>query len=138
MRWTRAAVIAGVLALMSCTSQGTTASGLAGSEWRPLEVAGTEIPADAGLFVQFRGEGKLRGHGGCNGFFGSYRLDGDGIEIGPLGATRMACAGDVMARETVFLETLAKARQFRRDRIDLLLSDADGNPLVRLIQTDAD
>jgi putative lipoprotein len=63
------------------------AADLAGSEWRPIAI-GTAAWTGGEAFVRFEGEGRLAGHGGCNGFFGSYRLDGDGIEIGPLASTR--------------------------------------------------
>ena len=138
MRMTCRAIAGCLLMLTLATSGAAAAAQLAGSEWRPTEIGGVEVPAGSDLFVRFGGEGKLRGHGGCNGFFGTYRLAGDGIEIGKLGATRMACAEPVMAREALFLQALAKARQFARDRIDLLLTDGAGNPVVRLIQTDAD
>ncbi|UCH75635.1 MAG: META domain-containing protein [Rhodospirillales bacterium] len=138
MRWIGCAICAGVLALISCTAQPTAAGGLAGSEWRPLEIAGTEVPSDAGLFVQFGGAGKLQGHGGCNRFLGSYEVSAAQIEIGPLGATRMACPAPVMDQETRFLEALSDAKRFQRGRIDLVLTDAEGTPLARLIQTDAD
>lgn len=111
---------------------------LAGSEWRPQEIGGVDVPAEADMFVRFGGEGRLEGHGGCNGFFGSYRLSGEAIEIGPIGATQMACPEPVMDREFRFLQGLENARRFTRDRVDLLLSDDAGNALMRLVQTDAD
>jgi putative lipoprotein len=138
MRLTGSSIFACVLALMLATACVAAAALLAGSEWRPTEIGGVEVPAGADMFVRFGGEGKLRGHGGCNGFFGTYKLTGDAIEIGKLGATRMACPAPIMDRETRFLEALANARRFARDGIDLSLIDDAGNTVVRLIQTDAD
>ena len=131
-------ILACILSLMPATAGTVTAAELAGSEWRPVEIGDIAVPAGAELFVRFGGEGELQGHGGCNRFFGTYRLAGERIEIGPLGATRMACPTPVMERENRFLQALADARLFVRDRIHLLLTDDQGNPLVRLIQTDAD
>jgi len=125
--------------MLVLAAAGTPAAAqLAGSEWRPTEIGGVEVPAGAAMFVRFGGEGKLQGNGGCNGFFGTYKLAGDGIEIGPLGATRMACPAPIMEREALFLQALANARKFVRDRIDLSLTDGAETPVVRLIQTDAD
>ena len=138
MRWTGRAIFAVALALILCAPHSTAAGGLAGSEWRPLDIAGVEVPANAGLFVQFGGAGKLQGHGGCNRFLGTYEVSAAQIEIGPIGATRMACAAAVMEQEFRFLQALSDAKRFQRDRIDLLLTDAEGMPLARLIQTDAD
>ena len=127
-----------VLALALVVTTAASAAQLAGSEWRPTEIGDIKVSAGSEMFVRFGGEEKLEGHGGCNRFFGTYKLAGDRIEIGPLGATRMACPEPVMQSETRFLQALENARQFMRDRINLLLTDDAGNPVVRLIQTDAD
>lgn len=114
------------------------AAELAGSEWRPVELGGAPIAADVRVWVRFEGEGKLTGHGGCNRFFGGFKLDGEQIEIGPMGATRMACPEAVMDLESKFLAALQQSRSFVRDKIRLTLSDVDGNLVARLAQTDAD
>ena len=111
---------------------------LAASEWRPLAHGGVPLPAETELFVQFRGEGKLEGFGGCNRFFGSYRLEGERIEIAPLATTRMACDQPIMDLEFFFLDALGQARRAQRDRVDLTLFDDAGRELLRLKQTDWD
>ncbi len=138
MRLTRYSISACVLTLALATTSAAAASQLAGSEWRPTEIGDIKVPADSEMFVRFGGEGKLEGHGGCNRFLGTYKLAGDGIEIGPLGVTRMGCPKPVMESEARFLQALGNARQFVRDRIELSLTDNAGNPVIRLIQTDAD
>lgn len=120
------------------TNAASQAMQLAGSEWRPTEIGSIEFPANSEVFVRFGGEGALEGYGGCNRFSGAYKLVADKIEIGPLAATRMACPEPVMDREIRFLQALEHARKFVRDGIDLSLIDDSGNPLGRLIQTDAD
>ncbi len=138
MRLTRHSISACVLTL-AMASAPAAAQQLAGSEWRPTKIGDIKVPAGSEMFVRFGGEGKLEGHSGCNRFFGTFKLAGDGIEIGPLGVTRMACSEPaVMEREVRFLEALQNARQFMRDRIDLSLTDNTGNPVVQFIQTDAD
>ncbi len=140
MRKTGCPILACVLILtLAMASAPAAAQQLAGSEWRPTKIGDIKVPAGSEMFVRFGGEGKLEGHSGCNRFFGTFKLAGDGIEIGPLGVTRMACSEPaVMEREVRFLEALQNARQFMRDRIDLSLTDNAGNPVVQLIQTDAD
>ena len=114
------------------------AAELAGSEWRPTQIGDLAPPDDAGLFVRFEGDGQIAGHGGCNGFFGSYALEDDRIAIGPLGTTRMACETAVMDREAGFLSALAAAATFERDGPSLMLRDENGNPLAVFVQTDWD
>ncbi len=140
MRKTGCPILACVLILtLAMASAPAAAQQLAGSEWRPTKIGDIKVPAGSEMFVRFGGEGKLEGHSGCNRFFGTFKLAGDGIEIGPLGVTRMACSEPaVMEREVRFLEALQNARQFMRDRSDLSLTDNAGNPVVQLIQTDAD
>jgi heat shock protein HslJ len=133
-----------ILSVLGCTLHllpfavaPSMAADLAGSEWRPLEILGTEIPADTDMFVRFGSDSELAGHGGCNSFFGKYALDGGDIEVGPLGATRMACPEAVMDLEFLLLQVLEKA-QFAHQRIEMTLVDDKGNIVARLVQTDAD
>jgi len=126
------------VALILAATISASASQLAGSEWRPTEIDNIEVPADSEMFVRFDSDDKVIGHGGCNRFFGSYKIAGDRIEIGPLGATRMACPEPIMEREVRFLQALGNARQFVRERINLSLTDSAGNSVLRLLQTDAD
>lgn len=111
---------------------------LAGSEWRPLEIAGELIPADASMFIRFEADGKVRGHGGCNALFGAYKIDKVALRIGPLAATRKACQSEVMSKEGRFVAALEKSRIYLRDATKLTLKDAQGVTTMRLIQTDFD
>lgn len=114
------------------------AEGLAGSEWRPLQI-GEHEPADSSrIFLRFEAAGRLSGHNGCNGFFGSYEITGDRIAIGPLGATQMACEQPVMELETAFMQMLGQARGFVRDGTRLVLTDDEGHTSATFVQTDWD
>ena len=114
------------------------AAQLAGSEWRPTELDGIDVPSGSEIFVRFGGKNKIEGHGGCNRFLGAYKLAGSNIAIGPLATTRMACPEPIMEREARFLRALENSRQFMRNRIDLSLTDNAGMIIARLLQTDAD
>jgi putative lipoprotein len=113
------------------------AADLAGSDWRPTAI-GTAAWTGGDAFVRFEGEGRIAGHSGCNGFFGSYRLAGDAIEIGPLASTRKACPEPVMSDETALLHALEAARGFARDGTLLTLTDGTGKPAASFVQTDWD
>jgi heat shock protein HslJ len=127
-----------VLTLALAAASGAVAAQLASNEWRPLEAGKIEVPADAGLFVRFGDEGKLEGHGGCNRFFGTYKLERSRIKIGPIGATMMECQEPIMEREKRLLQALERASQFARHGANLILYDDAGNPVVRFIRTGAD
>jgi heat shock protein HslJ len=117
------------------------APGLAGSEWQPVELGGKPVPPQPEApeqFVRFGAEGKLAGNAGCNRFFGSYGTVGNTLDIGPMGATRMACPEPVMKWEGRFMKALQAARRYRRDRTELILLDANGKAVARLLQRDFD
>jgi len=123
------------LALALIAASGAGAAQLAGNEWRPVEVGKIEVPADAGLFVNFGDDGKLEGYGGCNRFFGAYKLASDRIRIGSMGSTMMECRPPIMEREKGLLHALERASRVARHGADLVLYDDAG---VRLVRTDAD
>jgi len=125
-----------ILALLAGGS--ALAEGLAGSEWRPVQLGEAEVTDTGNMFVRFEEGGRLSGHNGCNGFFGAYEITGDRIAIGPLGATRMACEEPVMQLETAFMQALEKARGVARDGTRLELTDEQGDTSVLFIQTDWD
>lgn len=114
------------------------ADGLAGSEWRPTRTGSSALPPQAEQFVQFKGDAKLAGHGGCNRFFGQYKVSGNEISIGPVGSTRMACPEPVMDAEMAFFAALDSARTYRRDKANLVLFGTDDKETARLVQTDRD
>jgi heat shock protein HslJ len=99
------------------------ADGLAGSEWRPVQLGEQVVEDTANVFVRFEAEGRVAGHGGCNRFFGSYQITDGQISFGPLGATRMACPEPVMNLETALFQALEQARGFSRDGARLVFTD---------------
>lgn len=124
--------------MMLAASTFAVAAELAGSEWRPTQIGSSAVLEQSKLFVQFKGDGKLAGHGGCNRFFGQYEISGNKIKMGPVGSTRVGCPQPVMDLERAFFAALGTAKTFRRDKAGLMLFDAKGNERVELIQTDWD
>ncbi len=108
-------------------------AGLTGINWRPITLGNEAIPEDSGIFVSFAVDGGIKGRGGCNNFFGSLEQTESGIEIGPLGVTRMACSPPIMNRETAFLEALQKTRDFQANDESMRLLDDEGNVLAEFV-----
>jgi len=71
------------------------------------------LPEGNDLHLQFTADGKLSGNAGCNRFFGEYQLDGNGLAIGQLGVTEMACPEPAMSLEISFMEALIASRPSR-------------------------
>ncbi len=69
-------------------------------------VGDAEVPAGAHLVVTFDGDGQVYGDAGVNRFRGTWHLDGDGLTLGPLVATRRAGTPEATGRETALLAAL--------------------------------
>lgn len=102
--------------------------GLAGSEWRVVEIGGNRA-SGAGT-VRFT-QTSVRGKAPCNSYFGAFRESGSSIEIAGINETRMMCAGR-MELERDFLDGLSRARSYLLDRGMLMLLDGSGQALVKL------
>jgi heat shock protein HslJ len=109
---------------------------MTGIEWRPTLLGADEIAADSGLSVLFAIDGSINGNGGCNKFFGSLQTTDDGLSVGELGATRMACPAEIMDREMAFMKALQETTQFEMGENSLQLLGAGNVLLAELVGPD--
>lgn len=114
------------------------AASLQGSEWKPVRIDDLAVPDESSAFIQFHSKGRLVGFSGCNRLFSDYDAGESHIFIGPVAATRMACAQSVMERESALATALENARRYQRMDTKLVLFDASGRPTLELRQTDWD
>jgi heat shock protein HslJ/membrane-bound inhibitor of C-type lysozyme len=105
---------------------------LVGRQWRIVEIDGSATLPGTEPTLTFLGGGQVAGHGGCNRFSGGYALSGEGVGLGPIAATKMACLQEgVMAQESRLLDLLAATARFDFDEARrLLLIAADERRLV--------
>lgn len=67
--------------------------------WKLIVLEGQKITMSPNAekeayFTLFPADSSIKGHGGCNAFFGTYALiEGNRIRISNLGSTEKACAG---------------------------------------------
>ena len=104
------AVVTGSDRLAGCG--GDPATLLQGGEWTVETIAGTPLAAGSSVTITFDAEGHVYGKASCNRFTGGYKLTGEGLAMGPLASTMMACADGLMEQERRFLELLAEAKGF--------------------------
>jgi heat shock protein HslJ len=87
---------------------------LGGVEW-VLTHFGRYLPAppEPAITLVFEGE-RVSGSSGCNRYFAEVKAGKEPaeLEIGAVGATRMACSEDLMALEGRYLETLQRVIRF--------------------------
>lgn len=121
-----------------CMSSGSNQSldRLIGIEWLALDIDGTPVKNKTESTISFEDATRVIGNGGCNRFFGTAKLSGETLEVGPLGTTRMACPETIMNQEHRFLKALESVRRYRvDDATDLLyLSNEQGKPILRFRQ----
>lgn len=131
---------AALVAVAGCVAPAAAPPGLTPSqlvrlqhgEWRVTTVDGQ--PPVAEITLRLGADGRLSGQAGCNGYTGSYSIDGDRFQpvavastaagtlaVGPLASTRKACAPAVMAGEQRFLALLERANGVAMGEGDTLL-----------------
>jgi len=118
--------VVGAVALPTTASP---SSSLQGKTWRltsftnesgsVVVLPGTEITA------VFGADGRMAGSAGCNNYFASYQIFGNGIKIGPIGSTLKYCAEPtgVMAQETAYLRLLQSSTTYTVTADQLKISD---------------
>jgi heat shock protein HslJ len=81
-------------------------------EWIIAEIDGQPAIAGSTPTVNFEEGGKLNGSASCNRFFGGYTLSGEGLTIGDLGSSMMACDEPLMDQEMKILDILKGVEGF--------------------------
>jgi putative lipoprotein len=100
-----------LLALLVAVTIGCVpGSQLEGSSWRAVAIGGEAPVPGREPTIAFTG-GKVTGSGGCNGYGGAYRLEGDRITFSELGMTAMGCDGPEMAVEGQFSQLLSQVQR---------------------------
>ena len=98
--------------------------------WQLTSATGLTIPDGVVPSAAFTG-GNVFGTAGCNTYRASYTLDGDSLEIGEPAGTLIACPPPVDEFERAYLDALGQVASWELDGEELVLSDADGNELLR-------
>jgi heat shock protein HslJ len=80
--------------------------------WTVTEIAGAAPVEGTEVEIAFSPDGGLSGTGGCNRINSSYEITGEGLSIGPVASTMMACPEEVMAQEMAVIAALAGVFSF--------------------------
>lgn len=91
---------------------GEPASLLRGAEWRVEDIGGTGIVEGSRVTLRFGDDGRVAGTASCNRYSGAYELTAEGLTLGRMVTTKMACAPALMQQEQRFLGLLAQVRRF--------------------------
>jgi heat shock protein HslJ len=114
----------------SAMASDLTSESLDGSAWVLKALPPGDLLDEVSITLAFE-DGQLAGTDGCNRFRGAYSFEDDGIRIGLLAGTMIACPEPIMQQASRFTDALGRARGVRLEDGDLLLVDEDGELLAR-------
>jgi heat shock protein HslJ len=106
---------------------------LEGTTWILSQQAtdGTLGPIPEGVVATLLMEdGAAGGSGGCNSWFGDYRLDGDALSFSRIGSTMMFCEGPGSEVEQLYFANLGEVASYAIDGTQLSLLSGDGTTLL--------
>lgn len=106
---------------------------LANSNWSVARFGGFGVPLPGtSLTASFGGTGTFNANGGCNSYGGTYTINGNNIQIGPLAGTQIACGDDIDQQEALYVTSLQAASRYelRDGGTFLVLFDAGGVELL--------
>ena len=110
---------------------------LAGTEWRILRLGDMALdPGEAGRRPEFLidpATGRFAASAGCNRMMGGATITPDGLALGPVASTMMACPPPLDAAERALAEALAATRGWRIAGRALELLDGAGAPVALLL-----
>lgn len=72
------------------------------------------VPKKANAFsINFKADGGVSGKTDCNGFFGEYKISGNKLSFGSMGATLMFCDD---SQESIFIKSLSEVESYSIDK----------------------
>lgn len=119
------------LAMSACAADDTSSS-LIGS-WKLTAFGSVDAPIavvhDSQAQFTFDDKGSVSGNSGCNGFGGSYEVDGDQITFLEIVSTLMACDSPVMEQEAAVFQVITGTANFKIEGNTLTLTN-NGRVLI--------
>ena len=100
--------------------------------WVLSAINGQPLPAGVAAYFVFTPgkdgqENQVNGNAGCNGFFGTYSVDGNTLSApGPFGATQMICPDEAMQVEQAFLAGLQEVQSYQTILNQLTITTSTG------------
>ncbi len=108
---------------------GTSALVLSGGDWIVTHIGG--VPVQGNVTLGFNTSDQFSGSSGCNRFASTYNLSGEGMRIGRMATTRMACAPALMQQEARFIKLLETVDQFEIPKQGELLLHGENDQEIK-------
>lgn len=120
-----------MLLKMVSQSEPADEAGIFERDWVAEDIDGGGVIDKAKSTLRIGKDGGVSGRGGCNGYFGSAKIDGNGIAFGQIGATQMACEQAMMDQEHKFHDALGRVATYAIADGKLVMADKDGKAILR-------
>jgi len=123
------AMLAAGLSLLPANAQPETPAG----KWLAEDIFGGGVLDRVQTTIEFTGDGRVAGRGGCNHYFAGVKIEKDRMKFSQAGSTQMACTPAVMNQESKFLGALGTVRSWQIDTParKLFLRNEKGNVILR-------
>lgn len=124
----------GVFPGQTCEQARAHAS-LTNTWWRITTLGALDVGVAEGRrepFIVLREDGSMNASVGCNMMRGSFLREGDGLSLGPLASTMMACPEPLAAAEAALSEALGATEDYIVAADTLVLLDAAGETAATL------
>lgn len=105
--------------------------------WRAQAIDGAPVLPRSSTSLTIASDLRAGGKGGCNSYFAQAELDGTALQFSAVASTRMSCEASVNDQEMRFFSALSSTRGWRIDGDELLLLDARGQELARLVRSNS-
>ena len=106
---------------------------LQGREWVASYIDGIATVTAPAPRLRWTAADQLAGNGGCNAFMGRAVVEQGALQLGPLAATGKMCMTAPKGQEDRFFKALEAARHVKLQDGQLVLEDAAGRVLARLV-----
>ncbi len=109
-------ILAAILFTGCCNCNKKSAYPFQETVWQLTQLNGKTVKSDNNFTIAFLNTGRVTGKGACNTFFGpweSARGSGNGIKIGQIASTMMACPD--MDTESAFFKALENITEYRTE-----------------------
>lgn len=121
-----------VAVITACAGAVGTGDSPVGTVWNLTSLNGETLVPTTSITAEFSEDGKVGGSAGCNNYSATYEVDGNKINLNMslTAMTLMACPEPIMKQESAYLAALEAAVTFEVSDYELLLFDANGDPVA--------
>jgi putative lipoprotein len=117
------------LVISACAAKNETSTTSLIGSWKFTSYSRADVltPAVSGTEagLTFNNDGTISGNSGCNGFGGSYKVEGDQVSFSEVVSTLMACDEPRMAQEGAFHQVLTETATFNIEGNTLTIMNND-------------